>query len=84
MKCLIIEDEKAAAERLKNQILQYNETIQILDIIQSVKRAVQWFNKNSEPDLVFPCAALSRCILLGSGCRRTYGNLEGARQRQFL
>jgi DNA-binding LytR/AlgR family response regulator len=59
MKCLIIEDEKVAAERLKNQILQYDENIRIPDIIQSVKQAVQWFNKNPPPNLAFMDIQLS-------------------------
>ncbi|HJX70322.1 MAG TPA: LytTR family DNA-binding domain-containing protein [Bacteroidales bacterium] len=53
MTCLIIEDEKVAAERLKNLILKYDHRIEILGIIQSVKNAVVWFNNHSSPDLVF-------------------------------
>lgn len=53
MNCLIIEDEKVAAERLQNLILEYNNSINILDVIQSVQNAVKWFNVNEAPDLVF-------------------------------
>ncbi|HJX70653.1 MAG TPA: LytTR family DNA-binding domain-containing protein [Bacteroidales bacterium] len=53
MTCLIIEDEKVAAERLKDLILKYDNRIEILGIIQSVKNAVVWFNNHSSPDLVF-------------------------------
>ena len=53
MTCLIIEDEKVAAERLKDLILKYDERIEILDMIQSVKNSVEWFNDNAPPDLIF-------------------------------
>ncbi len=53
MTCLIIEDEKIAAERLKNLILKYDEQIEILDVIQSVQNSVEWFNHHAPPDLVF-------------------------------
>jgi len=53
MNCLIIEDEKVAAERLQDLILQYDKSVHILDIIQSVKNAVKWFQTNPAPDLVF-------------------------------
>jgi two-component system response regulator LytT len=53
MTCLIIEDEKVAAERLKNLILKYDDRIEILSVIQSVKNAVGWFDNNAPPDLIF-------------------------------
>ncbi len=53
MTCLIIEDEKMAAERLKDLVLKYDERIEILAIIQSVRNAVNWFNEYTHPDLVF-------------------------------
>jgi two-component system response regulator LytT len=53
MTCLIIEDEKVAAERLKNLILKYDDRIEILSVIQSVKNAVGWFGNNAPPDLIF-------------------------------
>lgn len=53
MNCLIIEDEKVAAERLSVLIKKYDETIEILGIIQSVKNAVKWINCNQAPDLIF-------------------------------
>lgn len=53
MTCLIIEDEKVAAERLKDLILKYDERIEILAVIQSVKNSVEWFNDNTTPDLIF-------------------------------
>jgi two-component system, LytTR family, response regulator len=53
MNCLIIEDEKVAAERLSGLIKNCDQSIEILEIIQSVKNAVKWLNTNSAPDLIF-------------------------------
>jgi len=53
MNCLIIEDEKIAAERLSGLIKNYDQSIEILKIIQSVKNSVKWLNTNSTPDLIF-------------------------------
>jgi two-component system response regulator LytT len=53
MTCLIIEDEKVAAERLKDLILKYDERTEILAVIQSVKNSVEWFIDNIPPDLIF-------------------------------
>ncbi|MFY9152689.1 MAG: LytTR family DNA-binding domain-containing protein [Prolixibacteraceae bacterium] len=52
-KVLIIEDEKPAAEWLRNLILKFDSRISILKVIDSVTSAVDWFNQNSSPDLVF-------------------------------
>ncbi len=53
MKCLIIEDEKIAAERLSGLINSYDQAIEIIEILQSVNKAVDWLNKNQPPDLIF-------------------------------
>jgi len=53
MNCLIIEDEKEAAILLAGLIKKYNQNIEILDTIQSVKNAVIWLNNNETPDLIF-------------------------------
>ena len=53
MNCLIIEDEKVAAERLSGLIKNYDQSIEILEIIQSVKNSVKWLNTNQAPDLIF-------------------------------
>jgi len=53
MNCLIIEDEKVAAERLSGLIKNYDQSIEILKIIQSVKNSVKWLNTNQAPDLIF-------------------------------
>jgi DNA-binding LytR/AlgR family response regulator len=53
MKILIIEDEKPAARRLKKMVQQVRPTSQILEVIDSVEIAVDWFRENQKPDLVF-------------------------------
>jgi two-component system LytT family response regulator len=53
MKALIIEDEHLTAERIRTLLLQIDPAITVLEIIDSVKTAVQWFKKNEKPDLVF-------------------------------
>ncbi len=53
MKALIIEDEHLTAERIRTLLLQIDPSITVMEIIDSVKTAVHWFNKNEKPDLVF-------------------------------
>ena len=53
MTCLIIEDEKVSAERLKDLILKYDNRIEILAVVQSVKNSVEWFSNHSSPELIF-------------------------------
>lgn len=53
MKCIIIEDEKIAAERLRKLILQTDSSIEILVVLQSVKKSVEWLNSNPHPELIF-------------------------------
>jgi DNA-binding LytR/AlgR family response regulator len=53
MNCLIVEDEKVAAERLVGLIKKYDPSINISEIVQSVKNAVQWLNTHQAPDLIF-------------------------------
>ena len=53
MNCLIIEDEKEAAIKLTGLIKKYDQDIEILSILQSVKNAVNWLNTNEAPDLIF-------------------------------
>ncbi len=53
MKVVVIEDEVLAAERLIDLLKKYDLNIEILGIFDSVKRSVQWFKKNTHPDLSF-------------------------------
>ncbi|MDN5201311.1 LytTR family DNA-binding domain-containing protein [Fulvivirgaceae bacterium BMA10] len=53
MDVVIIEDERLTAERLKQLIHRYDADIEILDILPSVSKSVEWFSENSYPDLIF-------------------------------
>lgn len=53
MKVLIIENEKLAADHLSNLLIKYNENIEILDRLDTVKKSVRWFNNNPHPALAF-------------------------------
>jgi DNA-binding LytR/AlgR family response regulator len=53
MNCLIAEDEKVAAERLVGLIKKCDPSIDITEIVQSVKNAIQWLNTHQAPDLIF-------------------------------
>jgi two-component system LytT family response regulator len=53
MKVLIIEDERRAANRLSKMIHTYDASIEILDHLESVSRAIEWFRKNQMPELIF-------------------------------
>ena len=59
MKCLIIEDEKVAAERLHKLVVLSSNEAEIVGVIQSVKNAVDWFKNNAQPDLIFMDIQLS-------------------------
>jgi two-component system LytT family response regulator len=64
MNVLIIEDEQPTANRLKSILADIDETIEVLDILPSIKKAVQYLNNNIVPDVVFMDIELSdgRCF----------------------
>lgn len=53
MKALIIEDEPFAQNELVRLLGKTDFDIEIIDIIESVEDAVEWFNSNPHPDLAF-------------------------------
>ncbi|RPI43088.1 MAG: DNA-binding response regulator [Bacteroidetes bacterium] len=53
MNAVIIEDEFLAARRLEDLIRQYDPSLRILTILESVAGSVEWFRNNPPPDLVF-------------------------------
>lgn len=53
MKVVIIEDEHFSAERLSSQLIHLNPSIEILAIIPSVEKGLDWFHTHQEPDLIF-------------------------------
>jgi DNA-binding LytR/AlgR family response regulator len=52
MNVLIIEDEPLAAQRLEKIAKELKPGLTVVDKIDSVKRSVEWFRKNTAPDLV--------------------------------
>ena len=53
MNCIIIEDEKIAAERLKNMLQSCDPSFEVVGIIQSVKQAVEALKIPNKADLLF-------------------------------
>ena len=53
MKVLIVEDEVPAVAHLTDLLARIDPSIEILGNLDSVKSAVNWFNQNQEPDLLF-------------------------------
>ncbi|MBD3862436.1 LytR/AlgR family response regulator transcription factor [Olleya marilimosa] len=51
MKVIIIEDEKPSARRLKRMLESIDITTETM--LHSVEEAIQWFNTNAHPDLIF-------------------------------
>ena len=52
-KVLIIEDEQPAAKRIKKLVADLDPKIEIIDVIDSVEDAGEWFKNNEMPDLAF-------------------------------
>ena len=53
MNVLIIEDESFAAKKLIAFLKKYDGGMRILEQIDTVEDAVDWFCKNDQPDLIF-------------------------------
>lgn len=53
MKVIIVEDETTAANNLKHVLNQVDSSIEILEVIDSVEQAVEWFENNEAPELIF-------------------------------
>lgn len=53
MKAVIIEDERLAADLLKNIIKQLDEDIEIIATLQTIEDSVEWLNNNEHPDIMF-------------------------------
>ena len=52
MKILIVEDETAAYENLKNMLEEIDSSIQIAGHTESVTQTARWLGKNPSPDLI--------------------------------
>ena len=53
MRAVIIEDEKIAADSLKNLICQLDENIEVVAMLQTVEDSVEWLDNNKHPDILF-------------------------------
>jgi two-component system LytT family response regulator len=53
MHVLIIEDEAPAARRLEQLIRQYDSTVSVSGVLESVGAAVRWLSSHPAPDLIF-------------------------------
>ena len=53
MKVVIVEDEHLAAEKLIQQLIEVQPEIEVLQVLESVEDAVNWFATNASPDLIF-------------------------------
>lgn len=54
MRVLIIEDEIPAAEKLERYLNKHDESIEVLEKLQTVESSVRWLNENqSQVDLIF-------------------------------
>lgn len=53
MTVLIVEDEHLAAQKLEKLILDYDDSIQILDQLDSIAATINWLNNHPPPDLIF-------------------------------
>ncbi len=59
MKAIIIEDEKLVAKELVAKIAEADASIEIVEILSSLKIALRWFAENAEPDIIFADIQLS-------------------------
>jgi len=59
MKAVIVEDEEIIAKVLVNTIRKVDDSIEIVDILPSLKVARKWFGNNAEPDILFMDIQLS-------------------------
>jgi DNA-binding LytR/AlgR family response regulator len=50
---LVIEDERLSADRLVSMIGKTGRRIEILEVLDSGKKAAEWLRDNSPPDLIF-------------------------------
>jgi two-component system, LytTR family, response regulator LytT len=52
MNILIVEDEALSARRLKAMVTEMDPTYRVLDIIESVRKAIDWLESHPMPDLM--------------------------------
>lgn len=52
MKVLIFEDEAIAADRIVKLLGNISDEIEVVGTLKSIKKGLEWFNENSEPDFI--------------------------------
>ena len=52
-KVVIVEDETAAAVNLRSMLKSINPDVEVLDVLESVEEAVEFFSKGTDADVVF-------------------------------
>ena len=52
MRILIIEDEIAAARRLRKMLGEINKEAEVVEVLDSVKSSVKWLQANEQPDII--------------------------------
>ena len=53
MKCVIVEDEYAAAMSLSALIKENVPDMDVVAVLQSVEESIEWFGANPSPDMAF-------------------------------
>src|SRR6185436_16081795 len=59
MNCVIIEDEKPAAEKLLSLLALCNQQVFVEVVLGSVKEAISWLQEHPAPELIFMDIELS-------------------------
>ncbi|WP_207511218.1 LytR/AlgR family response regulator transcription factor [Longitalea luteola] len=59
MKCVIIEDEKPAAEKLLSLLAVSNQPVYVEAVLSSIKEAMEWLQQHATPELIFMDIELS-------------------------
>jgi DNA-binding LytR/AlgR family response regulator len=59
MKCVIIEDEKPAAEKLLSLLAVSNQQVYVEAVLGSVNEAIDWLQQHASPELIFMDIELS-------------------------
>ena len=59
MRILIIEDEKHNASRLQRLLLEIDPTLEIVEILETVKDSIKWFKNHAAPDVALMDIRLS-------------------------
>jgi len=62
MKVLVFEDEAPAARKITKLIKEFDSSIEILDVLESVADGHEWFAENELPDLIFSDIQLSDAL----------------------